>query len=123
MYFDTLNAGNTTLQMEIYSAGTNLYWVKLGGAVGITANSALTANTWQHIAACKSGSSTRLFVNGTQVGSTYTDTDTYDSARWEIGRVSGLFPLNGYIDDFRVTKGVARYTANFTAPTQAFPTF
>jgi len=121
VYCDSLDAANTTIQMEIYSSGTNLYWVKLGGSVGITANSALTASTWQHIAVTKSGSSTRLFVNGTQVGSTYTDTDSYNSARWEIGRVSGMFPLNGYLDDFRVTKGVARYTANFTPPTAAFP--
>ena len=121
VYFDTLNSANTTIQMEVYSSGTNLYWVKQGGAVAITANGALSANTWQHIAVTKSGSSTRLFVNGTQVGSTYTDNETYSSPRWEIGRVSGQFPINGYIDDFRITKGVARYTTTFTPPTAAFP--
>lgn len=121
VYFDALNAANTTIQMEVYSSGTNLYWVKQGGTVAITANGALSANTWQHIAVAKSGSSTRLFVNGTQVGSTYTDNETYSSPRWEIGRVSGAFPINGYLDEFRVTKGVARYTANFTPPTAPFP--
>jgi len=122
VYFDSLNAANTVLQMEIYSSGTSISWVTVGSGVpNITGTGALTANTWQHIAACKSGSSTRLFVNGTQVGSTYTDTATYDTARWEIGsRLSGSFPIVGYLDDLRITKGVARYTANFTAPTQAF---
>jgi hypothetical protein len=125
VYFDSLNAANTVLQMEIYSSGTSISWVTVGSGVpNITGTGALTANTWQHIAACKSGSSTRLFVNGTQVGSTYTDTATYDTARWEIGsRLSGSFPIVGYLDDLRITNGVARYTANFTAPTAAFPTF
>jgi len=107
----------------MYSVGTTLYWYANSATV-ITGTGALTANTWQHIAVCKSGSSTRLFVNGTQVGSTYSDTFNYLSARWEIGgRSNSTFPIVGYMDDLRITNGVARYTANFTAPTQAFPPY
>jgi hypothetical protein len=42
------------------------------------------------------------------------------SSSW-IGAVSAsVGNFNGYIDDFRITKGFARYTANFTAPTAPF---
>ena len=35
--------------------------------------------------------------------------------------LSGANQLNGYIDEFRVTKGVGRYNSNFTPPTEPFP--
>jgi hypothetical protein len=61
-------------------------------------------------------------LNGTQEGSTYTDSTNYlnGANRPVIGADSstlGNLPLNGFIDDLRITKGVARYTANFTAQT------
>jgi len=123
VYMDLLNAANTVIYGEMYSIGTALYWYANSTTV-ITGTGALTANTWQHIAVCKSGSSTRLFVNGVQVGSTYTDTIDYACPRWEIGgRSNSTFPIVGYMDDLRVTKGVARYTTTFTPPTQAFPAY
>ena len=106
----------------LYWTGSALeYWVS--GAGRITASSALTLNTWHHVALCRSSGSTKLFVDGTQVGSTYSDTNVYLSNRNSFG-VSG-YDLNssfwsGYMDEIRTTKGVARYPSNFTVPTKAF---
>ena len=84
----------------------------------------VSASQWSHIALSRSGSSTRLFINGTQTGSTITDTRNYIDSPLYIGEASdgvGGAAFNGYIDDLRITKGVARYTANFTPPTAPFP--
>ena len=85
----------------------------------------LSTNTWYHIAVCRSGTSTKLFINGTQSGSTYTDSNVYlnSSLRPYIGAsgYTGAAFFPGYIDDLRVTKGIARYTTTFTPPTAAFP--
>ena len=91
-------------------------------------SSALSTSTWYHVAVCRSGTSTKMFINGTQVGSTYTDSNNYlcGTNRPSIGAngySSGSFSYNGYIDDLRITKGYARYTANFTPPTSAFYTY
>jgi hypothetical protein len=90
--------------------------------------SALSTSTWYHIAVSRSGSSTKMFINGTQTGSTYTDTNNYGTAN-PLGVADYAVPptgggnLNGYVDDLRITKGYARYTSTFTPPTQAFPTY
>jgi len=104
------------------SAGGAVFFQTSG--VNRITGSTLSTGTWTHIAVSKSGSSTKLFINGTQSGSTYTDANTYTTpARVCVGVDDDSSPnayLNGYIDDLRITKGYARYTANFTAPTAAF---
>ena len=84
-----------------------------------------TSAVWTHLAVSRSGNNTRLFVNGTQEGSTYTTAYTIAAGNplWIGG---GFYApttnnINGYIDDLRITKGVARYTSNFTPPTAPFP--
>jgi hypothetical protein len=92
------------------------------GAVLIS-SSTISANTWTHLAICRSGTSTKMFLNGTQTGSTYTDTKNYTVGNgWPtIGAsYNAVDFFAGYIDDLRITKGYARYTANFTPPTAAF---
>jgi hypothetical protein len=124
--FDTRNATDT-LNVTILRSTTTILF-QTGGSTRITSGT-ITSNVWYHVAVARSGTSTKMFIDGTQAGSTYTDTTSYTAGanRPIIGAVSlsgfvGISSLNGYIQDLRVTKGYARYTTNFTAPTAAFPT-
>lgn len=87
---------------------------------------ALSTSTWYHVAAVRSGSTITAYLNGTSQG-TATSSATIGSATKALGIGSESpwtgFYFNGYLDDIRITNGVARYTANFTPPTKAFPTF
>jgi YD repeat-containing protein len=86
----------------------------------------LALNTWAHVAVARQGTALRIFLNGvssapvTINGAIYTP-----STPVNIGRTpdtgSGAWYLNGAVDDVRITKGVARYTAAFTPPTAALP--
>jgi hypothetical protein len=122
--FDTLpfSAGATTaVRIFISSGAVQLYQY----STPVTSGGSLSTNIWYHIAVCKASGITRIFVNGSQVNTNYSDIANYicGANRPIIGAegFSLLNPLNGYIDDMRVTKGYARYTANFTPPTAAFP--
>ena len=89
-------------------------------------SSGWSSTTWYHVAVTRSGNSFRLFRDGVQIGSTVTDTDavpavTSGGIHVAIDSDKSSIPFDGYIDDLRITKGVARYTANFTAPTAPFP--
>lgn len=97
----------------------------VNGSNVINSNLTPTVGTWYHIAISRSGSSTKMFINGVQYGSTWTDTTNYIvGGRGPVIGVNAFntsLAFNGYIDDLRITKGQALYTANFTPPTQAFP--
>jgi hypothetical protein len=103
-------------QLNLSSTGVLRYAVS--GATVITGTT-LTLNTWVHVAVSRSGTSTKLFVNGTQSGATYTDTNNYTvDYSVTIGAGSGgVSGYGGYLDDVRISRGVARYTTTFTLPT------
>jgi hypothetical protein len=95
----------------------------VSAAERITGTTSLAINTWYHVAVSRSGGVTRLFLNGVQEGSNYTDNNNYLTSNPVVGNtgaiVNGVWA--GYLDDIRITQGVGRYTANFTAPTAEFP--
>jgi len=81
-------------------------------------------DTWYHVALTRSGTNLRLFVDGTQAGSTLTDsTDVQSSSSIFIGSDHAQTPtqfMGGHLDEFRFIKGTAVWTANFTPPTSAY---
>jgi hypothetical protein len=84
----------------------------------VLSGTTLSTGQWYHIALARSGTSVAYYVNGTQSATGTMSTNLLSAANPYIGAnyVPGSY-LNGYIDDFRVTKGYARYTANFTPQT------
>lgn len=92
----------------------------------ICAHGGLLTNVFNHIAISRTSSGVvRMFVNGSQIGSDTVNANSVDTNAQPltIGANNDGYGsrLTGYIDDLRITKGVARYTSNFTPPTQAFP--
>jgi hypothetical protein len=126
-------AGNWKNEQCIFSQdGVNLqfYWAPFNVGATLLAASGLVANQWQHLVVSKDGSTFRLFINGVLVNTaTSAQSIPPSTTNFLIGTypdVNGLPTgnnYNGYLDDFRITLGVARYTSNFTPPTLPFPDF
>lgn len=81
----------------------------------------LFVNQWQHVAVTRSASTCRVFVDGVVVGSRSNSSNLTGSNLCVGGYYDTTYLYDGYIDELRITKGVARYTANFTPPTAPFP--
>jgi hypothetical protein len=81
----------------------------------------ISLNTWTHLAVVRSSGVIKLYINGTQTGSNYSDTQNLNTTVEFLIGVSrdGDRSWVGWIDEFRFSK-TARYTANFTAPAAAF---
>jgi hypothetical protein len=130
-----LNSTSGTQLIVDYWKATNVGWqvwfnagvLKFYSGSGnlLSGTTSLSTGTWYYFAITRSGTTARLFINGTQEASATSSVDynTTNKSLW-IGAQESAGPtsyFNGYVDDLRLTKGVARYTANFTPPTSAFP--
>lgn len=109
----------------LFVGGTNKIAWNLFGTGDLVAFSNFTSsynNVWTHVAYTRSGSTGRLFINGV-LQATGTDSTNYTvTSNFAIGAAyNGNQPYTGYIDDLRVTKGVARYISNFTPPPARMP--
>jgi hypothetical protein len=89
-----------------------------------TISPALLPNTWYHVAMTRAGTSMKAFINGIQQGSTVTNSTNFTASDATIvgGHPGPIILYSGYMDDVRITRGYARYTANFTPPTSALLT-
>jgi hypothetical protein len=105
------NFGSGDVGIILYQGGDRIY-------TGFV----MTNNTWQHIALVRSSGSTKVYVDGTQQGNTFSgDTTTYNfnTPVYIANDPGGNRYFNGYLDEIRISN-TARYTANFTPSTTPF---
>tara|TARA_Y100001934_G_scaffold91623_1_gene113348 strand:+ start:672 stop:2672 length:2001 start_codon:yes stop_codon:yes gene_type:complete len=103
----------------IYQNGTYIEAYINGVQLQVTRPS---TSTWTHIALTRDGTTTRLFKDGTS-GATSTSALGADQTAYGLvfgGDATGRNGIDARIDEFRLTLGKARYTSNFTVPTEAF---
>ena len=124
-------AGGTGKSFEFFIDPNGLYAAFSSNGTTFTQTNgpwAPAANTWYHVAVDRDASNkVRLYVDGVMKGSsTYASTLTDSTFTLSIGQLAYATPandLNGWLDELRITKGVARYASDsgFTVPTAAFP--
>ena len=99
--------GNATV-MQIYVTTTGSLRFYAASADRITSSANLELGTWYYIAVTRSSGITRMFVNGTQTGVAYTDSNNYAAGGVGIGaRFDVTLGLLGYMSNVRVLKGTA----------------
>lgn len=108
-----------TVQPFFYINGLAPTW--LYNSTGVATGPNVTLNAWNHLAVSRSGTTIRVFTNGVSgtAATPYTDTFT-SSGLWVGSNNAGGQTFTGYIDDLRITRGFARYTANFTPSATPF---
>ena len=95
-------------------------WAPSGVQQGVTRN---LQGAWYHFAITRASGSLRVFLGGTQIGTTAANATNFNDASnvLRLGNestTSSGAAFNGYITNFHWVKGTALYTANFTPPTQ-----
>ena len=105
----------------VYEGGIYLYFGKTGALQGKDLGGTLPGvGTWFHVAYVRSNGVIQVYVNGTAYGATTDSTVDYtDSVLTLGGWYSSSFLFHGNIDDFRISH-MARYTSNFTVPSEPF---
>ena len=122
-----LGLGDTYFSIGLNSLTPFFYWWT-GSGNTISSSNAVTLNAWSHIAVvldANSGTNNiKIYINGTLDGQ-----GTFSGISWSSGSSGDVVKIGngnisnanayfqGYVQDFRITEGLARYTANFTPPT------
>jgi hypothetical protein len=123
-YFSTLNSENSLA--STHNADANWTWKVVSnklriytGTTDVDGTSTITTGSWFHFAVSRQSSTLRLFVNGINETTTTSSNNYTINNILHIGaqqnNLAGTY-INGYIQDLRIYKGLAKYTANFTPP-------
>ncbi len=117
---------STGMHVILYASSNNSSWDVHGGTDVCDATSALSTGSWHHFALVRSGNNWMVFIDGTQCGTTQvasgalfdSTSNVYIGGQFQSAAGSG--GINGYLDEYRVSNGIARWTSNFTVPAVAY---
>ena len=127
-------------EMQIFDQNTDIYnrwsfYRTLGGAwrfdvwdagvaaISISGSSSISTETWYHISLVRSGNNFYLFQDGTQIGTTSSSLAALNfTGSLSIASTLTVSPryLDGWLDEVRISKGIARWTSDFTPTTEAY---
>lgn len=92
--------------------------------VDFTRSVSISTGTWYHVAVIRTSNTYRMFLDGVQQGADYTNSNAWTnrSDPLDVGHMTqnAGYAFNGWIDEFRFSNGVARWTTDFTPPTAAY---
>ena len=129
-YFDTVSASSNQIYegrpsgvqgayVSLYFSADNTFTFYTDSSERISATG-IVASRWYHIALVRNSGTTTLYLDGISQG-TYSDSQSYtvrtDGPIIGVSRNGSNNPLDGYLSNYRILKGTALYTSNFTPPT------
>ena len=107
---------NYALQYNVYSAASYIVT-----SYGLYPVASISINTWYHVAVVRSGNTFTVYLNGVAGGNPHTTSVSVPDSTGTLligafNSVSPTYFMDGWMDDIRISKGIARWTANFTPP-------
>jgi hypothetical protein len=116
-----MRSGSDNVEPVLYLNSSNQLVYNVSNSINITSGYTVPINTWTHVAVVRNVTTVTLYINGTKYDGNATDSSTHSTSAVTIGarQTDHGAGFTGYIDDLRISKGIAVYTANFTPPTQA----
>ena len=114
----------TYYQLNIGTDGEVNLSISPGGNQFGTTGAGITATTWNHIALIRNGATTYIYVNGVPLGSQASINWLNYTLPYYIGAMTAngsTYYTNGYIEEFRISKGIARWTTNFSGSLPSIP--
>lgn len=100
--------------------GKMAWWINNSGGINET-ELTVALNTRSHFALWRSGGVIKSAINGVVSSLNVNNTNLFPASDVQTGYISSTYTLPGYMDELRITKGVARYSSNFSPPNTPFP--
>lgn len=119
------SSNNISIGVSI-EGGRFYYWRNNSSYLVATLTSSMYKNRWVHFAICRTSGTTKFYMNGVSFGTPLADTHNYTNAENLMvaneSTLTATSTFGGYMYYFHYIKGLAKYTANFTASTSMVTT-